>query len=114
MKQFVLLLVVSILTHTVNAQEASTEPSAPKIEAGQSVDNRQERQAKRIEKGIEKGKLTEAEQKKLSMQQQRIQRIEDRANADGSISKQERRHMQHALNNASRDIKRKKHNKRNN
>ena len=111
MKQFVMLLLVSMLTHVVNAEEiAAGEPSPNQ---GQVVDNRQERQEKRIENGIENGTLTEAEAKKLKKQQGRIQKIEERAEADGTISKKEKKHMQHALNNANRDIKRKKHNKRN-
>ncbi len=109
MKQIVLLLVVSVLTHVVSAEDAVVQNQAD----GQVVDNRQERQEKRIENGIEKGSLTEAEAKKLQKQQQRIQKIEDRAQVDGSISKKEKKHMQHALNNANRDIKRKKQNKRN-
>ena len=109
MKQIVLLLAISFITHAVNAGEAaSTEP----VEQGQVVDHRQERQDNRIQKGVENGSLTEAEAKKLSLQQKRIQKKEDRVNADGAVSAQEKKRLTHAQNNAHRDIKRKKNNKR--
>lgn len=111
MKQFVMLLLISFLTHAVNAEDVVVGEPSPN--SGQTVDNRQERQEKRIENGIEKGSLTEAEAKKLEHQQKRIKRMEKNANKDGVVSAGERKHLNHAQNNASRDIRRKKHNKRN-
>ena len=117
MKKIVLLLAVGLLTQFAQAEEAAvatTEPVVSTENQGQVVDNRQERQAKRIKKGTENGSLTEAEAKKLNAQQDRVERIEDRAQADGSVSDKEKKRMVHAQNNANRDIKRKKHNKRTN
>lgn len=110
MKQIAYLLLVSLIAHTVNAQDVA--PGEPSPIQGQTVDDRQARQEKRIENGIEKGSLTEAEAKKLNHQQKRIQKMENRAQADGTVTEKEQRRLNHAQNKANRDIRRKNHNKR--
>ena len=110
MKQIVTLLLVSFLTHSVNAKEVAAGEQSP--HQGQTVENREARQEKRIENGVSKGSLTEAEAKKLNHQQKRIRKMENRAEADGMVSDQEKKHLIHAQNNANRDIRRKKHNQR--
>jgi hypothetical protein len=48
----------------------------------------------------------------LQAQQNRIERAEDRAKADGVVTKGERAHLTYRENKASRNIYRKKHNRR--
>jgi hypothetical protein len=117
MKKYVIILALGLLTQFAQAEDSGDAMMEPAVAAegqGQVVENRQERQEKRIQKGMENGSLTEAEAKKLNAQQARIKRIEKRAQADGTVSVQEKKRLAHAQNNASRDIKRKKHNKRKN
>lgn len=76
------------------------------------IDERQARQEQRIDQGVASGELTKREATRLTQQQNRIDRVEDRAKADGELTKPERARLTHAQNAASRDIARKKHNRR--
>lgn len=77
------------------------------------VNNRQERQEKRIEEGVKNGTVSPQELDKLNKQQGRIQKAEDKAMADGKMSKQEFKKIQKMQNHASRDIRREKHDNNN-
>ena len=77
-----------------------------------TIDQRQENQEKRIEAGQEKGELTDREAKRLERRQKRIEKMEERAKADGTVSADEAKHIKKAQNQASREIRRKNHNKR--
>lgn len=85
---------------------ASAQTATPR------VDERQARQEQRIDQGVSSGELTAREATRLSRQQQHIDRVEDRAKADGEVTTKERARLTHAQNEASRDIARKKHNRR--
>jgi hypothetical protein len=73
------------------------------------VDSRQERQDKRIQHGIDKGYLTEAEVAKLNAQQTKIETLESSLTGDGSLSKQDFKQLQSELNTASHCIWGEKH-----
>jgi hypothetical protein len=73
------------------------------------VDQRQINQERRIEQGAQSGTLTPREVARLERGQQRLQAKEDRAKADGVVTKQERAHLQHAENVQSRRIYAQKH-----
>jgi hypothetical protein len=73
------------------------------------VDARQERQQQRIDQGVASGELNRREAGRLERQQDRIQGMEDKAKADGVVTKQERRAIQGAQNRTSRNIAREKH-----
>lgn len=77
------------------------------------VDQRQENQERRIEQGVNSGRLTEREANRLEAQQNRIENAETRAKADGVVTRGERIRLAHRQNKASRNIYRKKHNWRN-
>lgn len=98
---FTLAALVFALAAPAIAQTAST----PRIDA------RQERQAERIEQGRQSGALTEKEAARLEKGQARIQRMEDKAVADGKVSAKERRRIEHAQDVQSRKIRRQKHDK---
>ena len=73
------------------------------------VDARQERQQQRIDQGVASGELNQREANRLERQQGRIQGMEEKAKADGVVTKQERRAIRSAQNHASRNISREKH-----
>lgn len=80
------------------------------VQAGTPVvDNRQDRQDDRIDQGVASGELTAAETRRLRADQRHIQRVENRAKADGVVTAGERAHLQHEQNQANRRIRRQKH-----
>ena len=75
------------------------------------IDQRQANQAQRIEQGKQSGALNEKEAARLEKGQARVQRMEDKAVADGKVTAKERRRIEHAQNQQSRKIYREKHDK---
>lgn len=73
------------------------------------VDQRKMNQEQRIDQGIASGQLNQREAGRLDRQQDRIDRIEDRAKADGVMTRKERARIGAAQNRASRHIGREKH-----
>jgi hypothetical protein len=96
-----ILLTLALIGISTAALAESTE--TPRI------DVRQERQAERIEKGVESGALTEKEAKRLERQQERTAKMEEKAKADGVVTKKERAHLHHRENKTSKHIKHQKH-----
>lgn len=73
------------------------------------IDQRQANQEKRIDQGIVSGQLNEREANRLNKQQEHVNKIEDKAKADGVVTKGERARINHAQDRASRHIAREKH-----
>lgn len=73
------------------------------------VDQRQANQERRIEQGVASGSLTEREANRLEHGQQRVDRIEDRAKADGVVTRQERLRLHQAQEVQGRRIAVQKH-----
>lgn len=76
------------------------------------VDQREANQQARIAQGAASGALTPHETQRLEKEQAHINHAEDKAKADGTVTRAERRRMHHMQDAASRDIRRKKHNDR--
>lgn len=74
-----------------------------------NIDQRQANQEARIQQGEKSGALTPREANRLERQQQRIDRMENRAKADGVVTNKERAHLQHAENRQNRQIRHEKH-----
>ena len=72
-------------------------------------DQRQANQEQRIQQGVQSGSLTQKEAARLEKGQDRLQRKEDRAKADGVVTPQERKNLQRAENKQSERIYREKH-----
>lgn len=72
------------------------------------VDQRQANQEQRIQQGVQSGQLTNKEAARLEKGQDRVDRMEDKAKADGKVTSQERQRLQHAENVQSRQINREK------
>ena len=73
------------------------------------IDQRQANQEKRIDQGIASGQLNEREANRLNKQEEHINKMEDKAKADGVVTKGERAKIDHAQDRASRHIAREKH-----
>ena len=73
------------------------------------VDNREDRQAARIDQGVASGELTRRETTKLDAQQAHITSMEHRMEADGKVTGKEAVRMERAQDRASRAIARNKH-----
>lgn len=73
------------------------------------IDQRQAGQEARIQQGLKSGELTQKEAARLERGQDRIQRMEDKARADGKVTAKERERIQHQQNVESRHIAREKH-----
>lgn len=102
------------MIHKVLAVAMAATLALPAIaltaESTKRIDKRQENQEKRIDTGVETGKLTEKEAKNLEKGQEHVQKLEDKALADGKVTKGEKARIEHAQNKQSRKIVRKKHN----
>jgi 5-bromo-4-chloroindolyl phosphate hydrolysis protein len=72
----------------------------------------QKNEKRRIAQGVKSGELTKAEVKNLRNDQKEIKEDIKEARADGKITPQERKEMKKDQRQASREIYRKKHNRR--
>lgn len=93
-------LILSAFTVPALAQNASTP----------NIDQRQENQQKRIEKGVQSGALTAKETQRLETSEAKLATDQQAAKADGTVTRAERRKLRHEENKSSRAIYRKKHN----
>ena len=69
------------------------------------IDQRQFRQEQRIEHGVRTGQLTPREAVRLNRQQERIERLEYLARADGYVTPRERERLQSALQRQNQQIR---------
>ena len=76
------------------------------------VTKRQINQKNRVKGGVKSGELTRKETAGLARQQKRINQSKKTAKADGKVTKKERATIHARQNAASRNIARKKNNKR--
>ena len=68
------------------------------------IDRQQAEQAREIERGHRNGSLTDREYRDLKAEQTRIAELERRAKADGTVTREERRHIRSAQDAAGRHI----------
>jgi hypothetical protein len=73
------------------------------------VDAREVKQDARIQQGVASGQLNAKETYRLEKQQANINRVEANAKADGTVTKGERKHLNHMQNKASKNIHHQKH-----
>lgn len=98
---FTLLAFLSVgFTYSAHAQ------ATPKVK------KRQVNQQKRIKRGVASGELTKRETVQLQKQQVHINRSKNRAKADGVVTGAERAKIHRKQNRASKNVARKKNNKR--
>lgn len=104
MKKMTTVLAAAILAGFALPALAQTS-STPRI------DQRQEKQQQRIDKGVSSGQLTPKEAARLEKGQARVQKMEDKATADGKVSAKERRRIESAQDKQSRRIAKQRHDK---
>ncbi|MBF0244053.1 MAG: hypothetical protein HQL31_02105 [Planctomycetes bacterium] len=90
-------------------REKKTEQEKITKAEKKTVDERQSNQEKRIQEGIEKGRLTEDETEKLKGMEKSIEDAEAGFREDGKLSRDESRQLQKMLNEASAQIWAEKH-----
>ena len=79
--------------------------SAAEVDSTKRIDERQDRQEQRIEKGAKSGDLTKKEAKRLEKGQARIDAAEKKAAADGKITKEERARIEKMQDQQAREIR---------
>ncbi len=103
MKSILLAAICIVGTASFAAAQTTSTPS---------IDARQANQQARINQGVASGQLTNREAANLQRGQARVQRMENRAAADGVVTKGEQARINQVQNNQSRKIFNKKHNGR--
>lgn len=104
-KSSLLIAVLAAFSLPVLAQTAPAKDPA----ATPGIDKRQANQDARIQQGVQSGQLTQREAGRLEKGQERVQKMEDKAKADGVVTKKERTRIQHTQNVESKRIYRQKH-----
>jgi len=89
--------------------------SAAEVDSTKRIDERQDNQEKRINKGVRSGDITKKEAARLEEKQKRIDAAEKKAIADGKVTKKERArvekmqdHQSEAIANQRKDEQKKK------
>jgi hypothetical protein len=91
------------------ALTGSALAQTPSEHMEQRVDERQNRQDARIDKGVGSGSVTPHEAARLEHQQKHIDRAERHAMADGKMNRREAHRMERMQDRASRNIHHQKH-----
>src|SRR5882672_10972133 len=74
-----------------------------------SIDQRQDYQQDRIERGIQSGQITRSEAARLEQGERAIDRAQRQARADGVVTNAERRRIEGMVQRENRDIYRESH-----
>jgi hypothetical protein len=85
----------------------TTTPRDPAATPG--IDKRQDNQQKRIDAGVKSGQLTEREAARLEKRKAKLQADNQKAQADGVVTKGERRQLNREANRDSKAIAKQKH-----
>ncbi len=97
------LLALSLLGASTAFSQTADPAATPRI------DKRETRQEQRIQQGSASGALTSQEATRLGKGQAHVDHMQDKAAADGKVTKRERARIHHAQNKQDRHIKRQKH-----
>ena len=100
MRVIVMALATTLMTGGLAYAEGTETPK---------IDQRQANQERRIDQGVASGQLNEREAARLNKQQNHIDNMENKAKADGVVTKKERSKIHNAQDKASRNIAREKH-----
>lgn len=102
--------VVAVALAFAGAAFAQTPtPPAKDPAATPGIDKRQENQQKRIDAGVKSGQLTDREAARLEKRETKLQNDKTKAQADGVVTKQERRHLNREADRNSKAIAHQKH-----
>ena len=92
------LTLFSAITLSIAAPYAHADDSGPRY------DRRQAHQKERVKQGVRSGELTARETRSLVRGQVHVNRMENRAEADGKVTRKERLRLERAQNKQSRRI----------
>jgi hypothetical protein len=84
-------------------------PAAAQTQSTPKVDQRQANQERRIEQGEKSGALNQREAARLEKGQAHVQKMENKAVADGKVTPKEQARINKAQNKQSRRIAKQKH-----
>jgi len=105
-------LIVSAFTLPALAQSQTTTAPVKDPAATPGIDKRLANQDKRMQQGVQSGRLTPQEAEKLQKREDKIKADVAAAKADGKVTKAERKQLNKELNKESRAIKRQKHDRK--
>jgi uncharacterized protein HemX len=97
------VIALSLATFGSAFAQTAAAPNTPR------VDKREAKQERRIDQGVASGSLTQQEADRLNKGQDRVATAEDKAKADGTVTKKERARLAHMQNKQDRHIKHQKH-----
>lgn len=103
------LLAVLALAAGANAFAQTPAPAAKDPMATPRADAREAMQEKRIQQGVASGQLTPKEAAAVQKGEARIDKVEDKAKADGVVTGKERAHLERMQDKESKAIYRQKH-----
>lgn len=102
------ILALLVLSGALALPVAARTKNMPKQETP-GIDRREQRQQRRIRRGVRNGSLTAREARHLERREQKIQRTETRIESDGTVTRHERRRFNRMLNRENRGIRRQRH-----
>jgi uncharacterized protein HemX len=111
MKKLAVTLIALVISAGLSVALAAQTPSTSNTKTP-VIRKRQQRQQQRVRQGVRSGELTRKETQQIRGQQQEIRQDKQEAKSDGVVTKQERAAIHREQNQASRNIYRKKHNRR--
>ena len=100
MKTRTLIAAVALIAPMLAAAQTTSTPR---------IDQRQVNQDARIQQGTQSGALTGNEASKLEKGQTHVQNMENKAMADGKVTKKEAGRIEHAQDQQSKKIEHQKH-----
>jgi hypothetical protein len=103
MKKISVILLAGVLASLISSAALAGSPR---------IDRREATQRARIAEGRRSGELTRRERARLNAGQRQVHRMERRAEADGIVTRGERRRIERVQDRESRAIHRLKHNGR--
>lgn len=103
-------LITALVLAASGAAFAQPTPAAVKDPvATPRLDQRQANQQKRIDQGVASGQLNARETRRLEKREAKLQADKQAVKADGKVTPQERKQLQHEANRDSQAIYRQKH-----
>lgn len=100
---------LTLIAAGILATASASYADAPRGTRDPRINARQHHQHDRIRQGVRSGELTRRETAKLASEQRDIRQLERAYKSDGKLTRNERRDLQHELNQESRKIYRQKH-----
>jgi len=94
---------------TASPTTAPTTEPVPRGTNTPVIDKREANQHDRIVAGKQSGEITKREAQRLHAEQKAVDRAQNKAAADGSVSTQERQHIRRMQHRADKDVYRQKH-----